>query len=305
MEITKEMFERIPKNREDAELIVRPSISFWQDVWRRLKKNPVAMSSLVLLAVLVFMVIFGPYFTKFEYNRIDSSIKDIKPNSTYWFGTDNAGRDIFTRVWTAGRASLEIGLFAALLSTSIGVLYGCASGFIGGRTDTIMMRIIEILSALPYLLVVILFQIRFQDRSLRTLLFALIVTSWTGTARIVRGEVLRVKAQEFVLAAQTLGVSAWKIITKHLVPNVMPIVIVSITFSVPGFIFAEAFLSYLGIGLAPPATSWGVMCADAQTDMMFFPYQLFFPTIMIALVMLVFALLGDGLRDALDPKLRK
>lgn len=305
MEITKEMFERIPKNREDAELIVRPSISFWQDVWRRLKKNPVAMSSLVLLAILVFMVIFGPYFTKFEYNRIDSSIKDIKPNSTYWFGTDNAGRDIFTRVWTAGRASLEIGLFAALLSTSIGVLYGCASGFIGGRTDTIMMRIIEILSALPYLLVVILFQIRFQDRSLRTLLFALIVTSWTGTARIVRGEVLRVKAQEFVLAAQTLGVSAWKIITKHLVPNVMPIVIVSITFSVPGFIFAEAFLSYLGIGLAPPATSWGVMCADAQTGMMFFPYQLFFPTIMIALVMLVFALLGDGLRDALDPKLRK
>ena len=135
MEITKEMFERIPKNREDAELIVRPSISFWQDVWRRLKKNPVAMSSLVLLAVLVFMVIFGPYFTKFEYNRIDSSIKDIKPNSTYWFGTDNAGRDIFTRVWTAGRASLEIGLFAALLSTSIGVLYGCSSGFIGGRTD--------------------------------------------------------------------------------------------------------------------------------------------------------------------------
>ena len=136
MEITKEMFERIPKNREDAELIVRPSISFWQDVWRRLKKNPVAMSSLVLLAVLVFMVIFGPYFTKFEYNRIDSSIKDIKPNSTYWFGTDNAGRDIFTRVWTAGRASLEIGLFAALLSTSIGVLYGCASGFIGAALSS-------------------------------------------------------------------------------------------------------------------------------------------------------------------------
>lgn len=305
MEITKDAFEHISKNQEESEKIVRPSISFWQDVWRRLRKNPIAISSLVLLVVLIFMVIVGPYFNKFEFNRIDSALKDISPNSTYWFGTDSAGRDIFTRVWVAGRVSLEIGFLAAFLSTSIGILYGSIAGFIGGRTDTIMMRITEILAALPYLLVVILFQIRFQDRSLKTLLLALTITGWTGTARIVRGEVLRVKAQEFVLAAQTLGVSAWKIILRHLVPNVMPIVIVSITFSVPGFIFAEAFLSYLGIGLAPPATSWGIMCAEAQTNMMFYPYQLFFPTLMIALVMLVFALLGDGLRDALDPKLRK
>ncbi|AGT44564.1 ABC transporter permease [Treponema pedis] len=305
MEITKDMFVPISKNIEEAELIVRPSISFWQDVWRRLRKNPVAIASLILLAFLVIMVIFGPYFNEFEFNRINSSLKDISPNSTYWFGTDSAGRDIFTRVWVAGRVSLEIGFLAALLSTSIGILYGSISGFIGGRTDTIMMRIIEILSALPYLLVVILFQIRLQDRSLKTLLLALTITGWTGTARIVRGEVLRVKAQEFILAARTLGVSAWKIIVKHLIPNVMPIVIVSITFNVPGFIFAEAFLSYLGIGLAPPATSWGIMCAEAQTTMMFYPYQLIFPTLMISLVMLVFALLGDGLRDALDPKLRK
>lgn len=305
MEITQDMFEHISKNKEESELIVRPAISFWQDVWRRLRKNPIAMVSLVLLVVMVIMVIVGPYFNEFEFNRIDSSTKDLKPNSTYWFGTDSAGRDIFTRVWVAGRVSLQIGFLAALLSTVIGVLYGSVSGFIGGRVDNIMMRIIEILSSLPYLLVVILFQIRFQDRSLKTLLLALTITGWTGTARLVRGEVLRVKAQEFVLAAKTLGVSVWTIITRHIIPNVMPIVIVSITFDVPGFIFAEAFLSYLGIGLTPPATSWGIMCAEAQTNMMFFPHQLLFPTIMIALVMLIFTLLGDGLRDALDPKLRK
>ncbi len=148
-------------------------------------------------------------------------------------------------------------------------------------------------------------QIWLNDRSLKTMLLALVIAGWTGTARIVRGEVLRIKAQEFVLAAETLGVSSWKIILKHIVPNVMPVVIVSITFSVPGFIFSEAFLSYLGIGLAPPATSWGVMCSEAQSNMMFYPYQLFFPTMMIAIVMLVFTLAGDGLRDALDPKLRK
>ena len=285
MELSKDLFTHIPKSQEESELIARPSITFWQDVWRRFKKNPAAMFALCLLVALTVMVIIGPYLRGFSYNKIDGKLKDITPNATYWFGTDTAGRDIFTRVWMAGRTSLAIGLVSAVLVTVVGILYGCVSGFVGGTTDTVMMRIIEILSALPYLLIVILLQIRLKDRSLRTLLLALVITGWTGTARLVRGEVLKVKSQEFVLAARTLGVS--------------------LSFDVPGFIFAESFLSYMGIGLAPPATSWGIMCSEAQLNIMFYPYQLFFPSLMIALVMLSFTLLGDGLRDALDPKLRK
>lgn len=305
MEISQDLFTHIPKSQEESELIARPSITFWQDVWRRFRKNPVAVFALCLLIALVLMVIVGPHFNKFSYNKINGELRDITPNGTYWFGTDSAGRDIFTRVWVAGRTSLVIGFTAAILVTIFGVLYGCVSGFIGGMTDTIMMRIIEILSALPYLLIVILLQIRMQDRSLRSLLLALVITGWTGTARLVRGEVLKVKSQEYVLAADTLGVSRWRIILKHIVPNVMPVVIVGLSFDIPGFIYSEAFLSYLGIGLAPPATSWGIMCSEAQLNMMFYPHQIFFPSLMIALVMLAFTLLGDGLRDALDPKLRK
>ncbi len=303
--ITKDMFERIPQDKEASELIARPSIGFWKDVWRRLRQNKVAMIALCILALLIIMVIVGPYFNKYEYNRIDAKTLNIKPNGTFWFGTDSSGRDIFTRVWVAGRTSLAIGLLAALVSTSISIIYGSIAGFVGGTVDTVMMRIVEILSSIPYLLLVILLQIRLNDRSLTTMLLALTITGWTGTARMVRGEVLRIRSREYIAASRVLGVSNFKIILKHLIPNALPLVIVSITFSVPGFMFAEAFLSYLGIGLAPPATSWGVMCSEANLNFMFYPYQLIFPTLMIALTMLSFTLLGDGLRDAIDPKLRK
>lgn len=305
LKLTPEMFKRIPKNDEEAELIARPSISFWQDAWRRLKENKVAMLALILLGLLVFLILFGPYFNGYSPTKISSKTKDILPNAQYWFGTDGSGRDIFTRVFYAGRTSLFIGLSGALISTIVGLLYGAVSGYLGGAVDIVMMRILEILASLPYLLVVIILQIRLNSRSLSTLLLALTITGWTGTARIVRAEVLRIKAQEFVLAAKTLGVSNWKIITKHLIPNAMPILIVGITFDVPGFIFSEAFLSYLGIGLKPPATSWGIMCSEATTTFMYLPHQMFFPSLMIAITMLCFTLLGDGLRDALDPKLRK
>ncbi len=305
LKLTPEMFKRIPKDNEEAEHIARPSISFWQDAWRRLKENKVAMLALVLLGILVFLIIFGPYFNSYSPIAMSSKTKDILPNSQFWFGTDSAGRDIFTRVFYAGRTSLVIGLAGALISTIVGLLYGAISGYVGGAVDIVMMRILEILASLPYLLVVIVLQIRLQSKNIGTLLLALTITGWTGTARIVRAEVLRIKAQEYVLAAQTLGVSSWKIITRHLVPNAMPILIVGITFDVPGFIFSEAFLSYLGIGLQSPATSWGIMCSEATSTFMYLPHQMFFPSLMIAITMLCFTLLGDGLRDALDPKLRK
>ncbi|MFR7871065.1 MAG: ABC transporter permease [Fenollaria timonensis] len=304
-EFSSDDFELASESSKENFMTKTPPTSYLQDALRRLKENKVAMLALVLLGLLVFLIIFGPYFNSYSPTKIQAKTKDITPNAQFWFGTDNAGRDIFTRVFYAGRTSLIFGLAGALISTVVGLLYGAISGYVGGAVDIVMMRILEILASLPYLLVVIVLQIRLETRNIWTLLLALTITGWTGTARIVRAEVLRIKAQEYVLAAKTLGVSSWKIITKHLIPNAMPILIVGITFDVPGFIFSEAFLSYLGIGLQSPATSWGIMCSEATSTFMYLPHQMFFPSLMIAITMLCFTLLGDGLRDALDPKLRK
>lgn len=303
--ITPEMFKRIPKDDQEAEKIARPIITFWQDVWRRLKQNKAAMFSLVLIALLVILCAVGPFMNEFDFKTQDSKSKNLSPNSTHWFGTDSAGRDIWTRTWRGGRVSLTIGLVCAFVAMIVGVIYGSIAGLAGGWVDTVMMRFVEILSSLPYLLLIVLVQLWLDKQTFGTMLLALIVTSWTGTSRMVRAEVLRIKSEEYVLAARVLGVKAWKIITRHLIPNAMSIVIVGVTFDIPGFIFSEAFLSYMGLGLMPPDVSWGIMSSQAQQQLMFYPYQLFFPTLMIALTMLSFTLLGDGLRDALDPKLRK
>ncbi len=303
--ITPEMFKRIPKDDQEAEKIARPIITFWQDVWRRLKQNKASMFSLVLIALLVILCAVGPFMNEFDFKTQDSKTKNLSPNSTHWFGTDSAGRDIWTRTWKGGRVSLTIGLVCAFVAMIVGVIYGSIAGLAGGWVDTVMMRFVEILSSLPYLLLIVLVQLWLDKQTFGTMLLALIVTSWTGTSRMVRAEVLRIKSEEYVLAARVLGVKAWKIITRHLIPNAMSIVIVGVTFDIPGFIFSEAFLSYMGLGLMPPDVSWGIMSSQAQQQLMFYPYQLFFPTLMIALTMLSFTLLGDGLRDALDPKLRK
>lgn len=303
--ITPEMFKRIPKDDQEAEKIARPIITFWQDVWRRLKQNRASMFSLVLIALLVILCAVGPFMNEFDFKTQDSKSKNLSPNSTHWFGTDSAGRDIWTRTWKGGRVSLTIGLVCAFVAMIVGVIYGSIAGLAGGWVDTVMMRFVEILSSLPYLLLIVLVQLWLDKQTFGTMLLALIVTSWTGTSRMVRAEVLRIKSEEYVLAARVLGVKAWKIITRHLIPNAMSIVIVGVTFDIPGFIFSEAFLSYMGLGLMPPDVSWGIMSSQAQQQLMFYPYQLFFPTLMIALTMLSFTLLGDGLRDALDPKLRK
>lgn len=305
VKVTPEMFKRIPRDDIEAEKIARPIITFWEDVWRRLKMNKAAMISIGIIVLLIVMVIIGPYLNGFSFKEQDSASRNIAPNSLHWFGTDSAGRDIFTRIWMGGRVSITIGLVCAFIAMIVGVAYGSIAGLVGGKVDTIMMRIVEIISCLPYLLIVILVTLWMDRTDLGSILLALSVTSWTGTSRMVRGQVLSVKNEEYVLAARTLGVPTWKIITRHIIPNVLAIVIVGLTFDIPGFIFSEAFLSYMGIGLQPPDVSWGIMSSEAQTQLLFFPYQLFFPTLVIALTMLSFTLLGDGLRDALDPKLRK
>lgn len=303
--IDKSKFNTIGASWEEAEIIARPKTSYWKDAWRRLKENKVATISLVLLILIIIMIVIGPFISGYAFEEIDPTQINKAPTSEHWFGTDHLGRDLFARVWQAGRVSLTIGLFGAVISSIVGSIYGAFAAYFGGTVDAIMMRIVEILVSIPYLVVVILISVITDSSSIFTLMIALTLTGWCGIARIVRGQMLQIKGQEFVMAAETMGVSPFKIILKHLIPNTIGPIIVALTFDIPGYIFAEAFLSFIGLGVKPPATSWGSLTAAAQEVLRMFPYQLFFPAILIALTMLCFTLLGDGLRDALDPRMRK
>ncbi|MEF9990673.1 MAG: ABC transporter permease [Romboutsia sp.] len=303
--IAKDKFEIIGVDNSDSEKIARPRINYWQDVWRRLKENKIATIALFILIALFIMVAIGPHLSGYSFEEIDPLSINQAPSAKHWFGTDELGRDIFSRVWQAGRISLMIGIAGAFIGTVVGCIYGGISAYFGGIVDDIMMRIVEILSSIPYLIVVILISVITDSKSITSLMIALTLTGWCGIARLVRGQMLQLKSQEFVMAAEALGVNPWKIIIKHLIPNTLGIVIVAVTFDIPGYIFSEAFLSYIGLGVQPPSTSWGALASAAQQNFVFYPYQLIFPSLMIALTMLSFTLLGDGLRDALDPKLRK
>ncbi len=303
--VTNDSFVIVGPEISEAERIARPKVSYLQDVWRRFKENKMALVALIILMLLGFMVIFGPSISGYAFEEVDRTARNQFPSLKHWFGTDKLGRDMFARVCQGGRVSLIIGLAGAFISSVAGCLYGGISAYLGGKTDDIMMRIVEIIISVPYLIVVILLSVVLQSQGIFTLILAMTLTGWCSTARLVRGQVLQIKGQDYVLAAQALGVSPWRIITRHLIPNVLSVVLVSITFDIPGYIFSEAFLSYVGLGIQPPNTSWGALAAMAQTSFTFYPYQMFFPALMIALTMLSFTLLGDGLRDALDPRLRK
>ena len=302
--LTDELCEIIGTKGLDAEKISKPSLTFWQDVWRRFRGNPLAMIGLVIISVVVFLVVFGPLISGKDYEFINYDVKNLAPNAQYWFGTDEMGRDIFTRVCKGGQISIIIGISCTLVSFTIGTVFGGLAGFIGGRIDDIIMRIVEIIGSIPYLVLVIILSF-LLGRSLASLVFALTLTSWIGTTRVVRGQILQIKNQDFVSAAKALGANTKRIIIKHLLPNTLGVIMVNITLSVPGFIFSESFLSYIGLGVRPPETSWGALALLYQGQLMFHPYQLFFPCVFIILTVLSFHLVGDGLTDALDPKLRR
>lgn len=304
MNIPDEAFEIIGLGT-DAEAPSRPRIGYWQDAWRRLRENKVAFLALIILLIMVFFVVFGPAISGYQFEQIDSTSINQAPSAQHWFGTDDLGRDLFARVWQAGRVSLMIGIVGAVVASVIGSIYGGIAAYFGGVVDDIMMRIVEVLLSIPYLIIVILISVVTDSKSLGTMMLALTLTGWCGIARLVRGQMLQLKTQEYILAANALGVKPIKIILKHMIPNTIGMIIVAITFDIPGYIFSEAFLSYVGLGIQPPSTSWGALASAAQQNFMFYPYQLLFPALMIALTMLSFTLLGDGLRDALDPKLRK
>ncbi|WP_125152759.1 ABC transporter permease [Clostridium rectalis] len=304
-DLNKENFKIIGCENADADLIVRPNITYWQDAWRRLKQNKIAMISLVLLVLIIIMCIVGPYISPHKYSEQNMNLLNQSPNSEYWFGTDNLGRDLFSRLWIGGRVSIAIGIIGTLIEVVIGCIYGGISGYFGGLVDDIMMRIVEVLNSIPYMIIVIIISVVLGQSGMLSLLIALCITGWTGMARMVRGQVMQLKESEYVLAAQALGANWGKIVMRHLIPNTIGIIIVYMTFDIPGFIFSEAFLSFIGLGIQPPKTSWGAMCSFGQSVMDFYPYQLLFPALAISLTMLAFNLLGDGLRDALDPKLRQ
>ena len=304
MEYTADMFKPVPKDIEGAEAIVRPSVTYWQDAWRRLKQNRLAMVGLWVIVAIALIAIFGPMFSPYSYSDQSLFDQNMYISREHWLGTDDLGRDLLTRIMYGARISLTVGFVASFINLTVGVVYGGISGYYGGQVDNIMMRIVEILSGIPLLLYVILLMVVLRP-GLQNILIALGLVYWLGMARIVRGQILSLKEQDYVLAARTIGADNSRIIYKHLIPNAMGPIIVTATLNIPQAIFTEAFLSFIGLGVNAPMASWGVLANDALPSFRTYPWQLFFPAIAISITMLAFNFLGDGLRDALDPKQRK
>src|SRR6516165_6532846 len=284
---------------------LRPPRSLWSDAWARLKRNRVAVSAGVFLVVMSALAAFAPWLPGLPDPALQDLAKGAQPPSlVHVFGTDELGRDLLARVLHGGRISLLVGLVGTLVSLLIGVTWGAVAGYVGGRTDDLMMRVVDVLYALPYIFLVILLLV-FFSRSLVMLFVALGLVQWLTMARIVRGQVLSLKHQTFVEAARALGASDAAIIFRHIVPNTLGPVIVYTTLTVPAVILQEAFLSFLGLGVQPPDASWGTLVSDGSQVIALFPWLVIFPGIALSLTLLCFNFLGDGLRDALDPQGRK
>jgi oligopeptide transport system permease protein len=373
LHIDPSMFE--PANPEEKKELVIPrqSLSFWQDAWRRLRKNPTAMAGLVLIILLILFAFVGPFIIPYKYdeqvrgfenllpmqtpqerasikeavpkvkNRSEEFAYDFKTSKSsettepvaetpeikkadfpHVLGTDNLGRDNLVRLMYGSRISLTVGIVASIIILIIGSTYGAFSGFIGGRTDNIMMRIVELLYAIPDILIVIILSIILKEPlsqlfatnpamsritgigpGLLSMFITFALLYWVGMARIVRGQVLQLKEQEFILAAQALGANTNRIIFKHLIPNCMGPIIVTTMLQIPAAIFVESFLSFIGLGISAPMASLGSLANDAMSGIQTYPYMLAQPAIMIAIIILSFNMLGDGLRDALDPRMKK
>lgn len=278
--------------------------SLGEDAWRRLRANRAAMFSVGLLALIGLLVVVGPWLSPWAFDYIDFDGTWSTPPTLagqHWFGTDNLGRDLFVRTMVGGRISLMVGLVATLVSLLIGVTWGAVAGYYGGRIDALMMRVVDILYALPFMFLVILLMVLF-GRQLILIFVAIGAIHWLDMARIVRGQTLSLRQREFVEAARVAGVRPLTIIRRHIVPNLLGVVAVYVTLTIPQVILMEAFLSFLGLGVQEPATSWGALVNDGARDMEAAPWALIFPAAFLALTLFCFNFIGDGLRDALDPK---
>lgn len=307
--VSNEEFEWVGQDADKMQSIARESTSFWKDAFSRIKRDKVAITFMIILAVMVVLAIIIPAVYPYKFDQTDSIHQHVGmffsgDGHFHIFGTDNLGRDMFARIWRGARISLFIAFAAVIINVIIGVIYGGIAGYFGGIVDNILMRIAEIINGIPYLLIVILLMV-IMEGGVFTIIVAYSLVGWVGTARLVRGEVMRLKEQEFVISAKSMGASSARIIRKHMVPNILSIIIVNLTLAIPNAIFTEAFLSFLGLGVPLPEASWGTLANDGIVYFQQYPLELVLPAVFISITMLSFNLLGDKLRDAFDPKLRR
>ena len=337
IKLSPDSFQPLPKEEElDNEKIAAPSLTFTQDAWRRLKKNKRAVNSLFIILIMV-IIAFGstPFIDKSTLVKsapqyanlparvpgldfinglngklkvggqwVDQYAQNGASGKYFYLGTDYLGRSLAQRIIYGTKISLIVALVATFFDLTFGVTYGIISGWKGGRVDNVMQRIIEIISSVPNLVIVVLMLLVMKP-GMTSIIAAIAISSWTTMARMIRAETLQLKTQEYVLAARSLGESPIKIAWKHLVPNLSSIIIIQTMYTIPTAIFFEAFLSFIGIGISAPETSLGVLLNDGQKNFQFLPYQMWYPAIVLCVLMISFNLLGDGLRDAFDPKTRK
>ncbi|MEZ4814998.1 MAG: ABC transporter permease [Bdellovibrionota bacterium] len=283
--------------------------SLWQDAWSRLTKNKAAMLGFGILSLFVLLAIFAPWIAPYSYETQDLVMGPTAPSASHWFGTDTLGRDMYTRVLYGARISLMVGFIATFVSLVVGVIWGTVAGFIGGRVDSVMMRIVDIMYSIPFILLVILLMVMFNSSNntvnLLLLFFSIGAVEWLTMARIVRGQVLNIRKMEFIEACYSMGLSNSAIIFRHLIPNVLGPIIVYATLTVPTVMLLEAFLSFLGLGVQPPMSSWGILISNGVENMEEYPWLLLFPGLTFSATLFSLNFLGDGLRDALDPKASK
>lgn len=290
-------------NVQSIEQIILPP-TYWNQVKQVIKANRLAMVAFLILSTIFLCALLIPLFSQYTYFDIDLSEANHPPSMAHWAGTDDLGRDVFVRLWYGARISLFIGVAAALIDLAIGMMWGGVAALAGGKTDEILMRIADILSSIPSLLIVISLMV-VMGPGLHTILIALSILGWITMARVIRGQLLQLKQQGYVMAARGLGASFWRILFKHLLPNAMGPIIVTLTLTIPSAIFTEAFLSYLGLGVQAPIASWGTMASEGLSALEYYPWRLFFPAGLICLTILAFNLIGDGLNDAVEKRTKR
>ena len=303
--IDKEKFQFVKRDDFASETIDAPAYSYWGSVFRQFLKKKSTVIMLGILVAIILMSFIYPMFSDFDFNDVskvnDFSARFIKPNAEHWFGTDTLGRDLYVRVVYGARISLVVGFVAAAINLVIGVIYGSVAGFFGGKVDRLMMGFVDILYGIPLLLYVILLMVVLSP-GLTSIFIALGIAYWLTMARIVRSQIVTLKNEEYVLAARSMGVPAWRILFRHMLPNCVGPIIITMTLAIPEAIFTEAFLSFIGLGVNAPMASWGVLAAEGINSMRSYPFQLIAPALAIGITMLGFTFFGDGLRNALDPK---
>ena len=299
-----QLFRKLSKEEKNDEFIAIESKTFFQSVKAEFKKNKRAVFGLTILFIVVLMAILGPVFSPYSYDEQNMALRNAGPSAQHIFGTDKMGRDIFVRILYGARISLGVGAVAAFVNLIIGTLYGGIAGYVGGKVDMIMMRVVDIIYSVPSMLYIVLIML-WLGAGVGSIILGISITCWIGMARIVRAEVKSLREQEFTMAAFVLGASSKRILIKHLLVNAMGPIIVNITLQVPQAIFTEAWLSFLGVGISAPRASWGTLCEAARELILVYPMQTVYPLVAICLTIISFNFVGEGLERALDPKRKR